>query len=218
MKSRCKSLLFLLYLIVCKLNSSLFFVSAIAILFFSFCDKKKNNTTTTTTTTTGPSTSAPTNTIITIGTVISNSAVVTYEQNGPKNNMTVTGSATITNPATQNSSLLVGGAAWSNPTCASTNSLVLKAINGSIDVTLNFLFPPTTGTYAIAANPGPQACSITVLNAPNQPAGIIWYAKVGQVVVNTNSTSIQASFSGILCTQQNFNFPTVGISGAMGCN
>ncbi|MEO6304214.1 MAG: hypothetical protein ABIP51_13695 [Bacteroidia bacterium] len=133
-------------------------------------------------------------------------------------NQTVTGTATLTNPATQNSSLLVGGAGWSNPTCISTNSITLKGINGSIDVTLNFLFPPTTGTYAIAASPNAQACSMTINNAPNQPSGIVWYGKTGQVVVNTTTTAINASFSGILCTQQNFNFPTVGVSGNLGCN
>ncbi|MBA2612115.1 MAG: hypothetical protein H0U95_09095 [Bacteroidetes bacterium] len=133
-------------------------------------------------------------------------------------NQTVTGTATLTNPATQNSSLLVGGSGWSNPTCISTNSITLKGINGSIDVTLNFLFPPTTGTYAIAASPNAGACSMIVNNAPNQPSGIVWYGKTGSVVVNTTSTSIQASFTGILCTQQNFNFPTVGVSGNLGCN
>jgi hypothetical protein len=133
-------------------------------------------------------------------------------------NQTVTGTATLTNPATQNSSLLVGGSGWSNPTCISTNSITLKGINGSVEVTLNFLFPPTTGTYAIAASPNAQACSMTVLNAPNQPAGLMWYGKSGSVAVNTTTSAIQASFSGILCTQQNFNFPTVGVSGALGCN
>lgn len=133
-------------------------------------------------------------------------------------NQTVTGTATLTNPATQNSSLLVGGAGWSNPTCSSTNSITLKGINGGIDVTLSFLFPPTSGTYAIAANPGPQSCAMTVVNAPNQPSGIVWYGKTGQVVVNTTTTAINASFSGVLCTQQNFNFPTVGVSGNLGCN
>lgn len=133
-------------------------------------------------------------------------------------NQTVTGTATLTNPATQNSSLLVGGSGWSNPTCISTNSITLKGINGGIEVTLNFLFPPTTGTYAIAASPNAQACSMTVLNAPNQPAGLLWYGKTGSVAVNTTTSAIQASFSGILCTQQNFNFPTVGVSGALGCN
>ncbi len=133
-------------------------------------------------------------------------------------NQTVTGTATLTNPATTNSSLLVGGSGWSNPTCISTNSITLKGINGSVDVTLNFLFPPTTGTYAIAASPGPQACSMIVNNAPNQPSGIVWYAKTGQVVVNTTTTAINATFAGIVCTQANFNFPTVGVSGSMGCN
>ncbi len=133
-------------------------------------------------------------------------------------NQTVTGTATLTNPATQNSSLLVGGAGWSNPTCSSTNSITLKGLNGSIDVTLNFLFPPTTGTYAIAASPNANSCSMIINNAPNQPSGIVWYGKTGSVAVNTTSNSIQASFTGILCTQQNFNFPTVGVSGNLGCN
>ncbi|MDO9001269.1 MAG: hypothetical protein Q7W45_16005 [Bacteroidota bacterium] len=133
-------------------------------------------------------------------------------------NQTVTGTATITNPATQNSSLLVGGAGWSNPTCISTNSITLKGLNGSIEVTLSFLFPPTSGTYAIAASPNAQACSMTVLNAPNQPAGLVWYGKTGQVVVNTTTTAINASFTGVQCTQQNFNFPAVGVSGNLGCN
>lgn len=135
-------------------------------------------------------------------------------------NQTVTGTATLTNPATQNSSLLVGGAGWSNPTCVSTNSITLKGINGSVEVTLNFLFPPTIGsaTYAIAASPNAQACSMTILNAPNQPSGLVWYGKTGSVAVTTTSNAIQASFTGILCTQQNFNFPTVGVSGNLGCN
>jgi len=133
-------------------------------------------------------------------------------------NQTVTGTATLTNPATTNSSLLVGGAGWSNPTCISTNSITLKGINGNIEVTLNFLFPPSTGTYAIASSPNAQACSMVITNAPNQPSGLVWYGKTGQVVVNTTTTAIQASFTGVLCTQQNFNFPTVGVSGNLGCN
>lgn len=174
-------------------------------------------------------------TIFALGIVLSckkktedNRIAPTYKEDDPKGtggnpnvgNQTVTGTATLTNPATQNSSLLVGGSGWSNPTCISTSSLTLKGNNGGIDVTLTFLFPPTapSATYAIASNPGPQAVSMTVVNAPNQPAGLVWYAKTGQVVVNTTSTAINASFSGILCTQQNFNFPTVGVSGNLGCN
>lgn len=134
------------------------------------------------------------------------------------NNVTVTGTSTITNPASQNSSLLVGGSGWSNPTCVSTTSLQLKGINGSIDVTLTFLTPPSTGTYAIAASPGISTCAMVVNNAPNQPSGIVWYGKSGYVTVNTTSTSINASFSGVQCVQQNFNFPAVSVSGNIGCN
>ncbi len=133
-------------------------------------------------------------------------------------NQTVTGTATLTNPATQNSSLLVGGSGWSNPTCASSSSITLKGINGGIDVTLNFLFPPSTQTYVIAASPNVSACSMIVQNAPNQPAGIVWYGKTGSVAVTSTTAGISASFTGILCTQQNFNFPTVGVSGNLGCN
>jgi hypothetical protein len=103
-------------------------------------------------------------------------------------------------------------------TCVSTNSITLKSINGSTEVTLNFLFPPTTGTYVIAASPSSNACSMTVLNAPNQPAGLIWYAKTGNVSINTSTSQVEATFSGILCTQQNFNFPTVGVTGTITCN
>ena len=134
------------------------------------------------------------------------------------NNQTVTGTSTLTNPATANSNLVVGGSGWSNPTCVSTNSITLKGYNGSIEVTLNFLTPPSTGTYAIAANPSTNAVSMTVLNAPNQPSGIVWYAKSGNVAVSTTTSAIQASFNGIICTQQTFNFPTVGVSGSLGCN
>jgi hypothetical protein len=135
------------------------------------------------------------------------------------NNPTVTGTSTVSNPATQNSQLTVGGTGWSNPTCASTFSTSLKGVNGSIEVTLNFFAPPTTGTYVIAATPtSSQACSMSAVNVPNQPSGIIWYAKNGVVSVNTTSSSINASFSGIQCTQQNFNFPVVALNGVLGCN
>ncbi len=135
------------------------------------------------------------------------------------NNPTVTGSSTLTNPATNNSSLLVGGTGWSNPTCASTMSTTLKGINGSVDVTLTFFGPPSTGTYNIGPSPSQaQVCSMTAVNVPNQPAGIVWYAKSGMVSVNTTTSSIQASFSGIVCTQSTFNFPVVTVSGVLGCN
>lgn len=133
-------------------------------------------------------------------------------------NQTVTGVITQTNPATQNSSLLVGGNGWSNPTCVSSSSLILKGINGDVEVTLNFSAPPTSGNYSIATIPNSTSCSMIVVNAPNQPAGVVWYGKTGTVVINTTPTAINATFNGILCTQQNYNFPTVGVSGNIGCN
>jgi hypothetical protein len=133
-------------------------------------------------------------------------------------NVTVTGTVSNTNPASENSSLFVGGSGWSNPTCASTNSLTLRGINGSIDVTINFLMPPSTGTYNVAGSAGPGVCSMIVQNAPNQPAGIVWYGKSGVVSIQTTTSSINASFTSVQCVQQSFNFPQVSVSGNIGCN
>ncbi len=131
---------------------------------------------------------------------------------------TSTGSPNTTNPATQNSSLLVGGAGWSNPSCASTMSVTLKGINGTIDVTLNFLNPPVSGTYMISSAPSSQACTMVITNAPNQPSGILWYAKGGVVQVTASANNISASFSNIACTQADFAYPQVTVSGVLGCN
>lgn len=138
------------------------------------------------------------------------------------NNPTVTGTSTLTNPATENTSMNVGGNGWSNPSCGSTNSLTLKGYNGTIDVTLAFTFSTSTvpihsGTYAISSSGGLNTCQLTINNAPNQPAGTVWYGKSGTVVVNTSSTSISASFNGVVCTQASFNFPTVTANGFLGC-
>jgi hypothetical protein len=137
------------------------------------------------------------------------------------NNQTVTGTSTFTNPATQNSNIIVGGSGWSNPSCASTASTTIKGINNSVEVTMNFSAPPAVGTfsYAIVANPTqPLTCSMNVLNAPNQPFGVVWYATSGIVTVNTTTNSINASFANIVCIQKTFNFPTVAITGNVGCN
>jgi hypothetical protein len=134
------------------------------------------------------------------------------------NNVTVTGTSTITNPASQNSSLFVGGSGWSNPTCVSTGSVTLQAINGDIQVTLNFQSPPVTGTYVVAGSVGGNQCTMQVVNAPNQPAGVVWYGKTGSVSVQTTTSSINASFSGVQCVQATFNFPAVSVSGNIGCN
>jgi hypothetical protein len=136
-----------------------------------------------------------------------------------KENPTVTGTSTSTNPATQNSSIFTGGAGWSNPTCSSLGNVTLVGINGIVNVTLNFLTAPVTGTYQIASSPGPTACSLLVNNAPNQPAGIVWYGKSGNVVVSTSTnSSVKAVINNAVCTQASFNFPTVLVTGTVGCN
>lgn len=138
--------------------------------------------------------------------------------NPNQNNPTVTGTSTLTNPATKNTSLLVGGSGWSNPTCPSTASLVLKGINGETEVILSFGSPIIqSGSYAIGALPSGSICAMTVLNAPEQPAGISWIGKGGMVTVNTNSVSITANFSSIQCTQPSFIYPVVSVSGTVAC-
>ena len=134
------------------------------------------------------------------------------------NNQTVTGATTYTSPATQNSSLLVGNSGWSNPTCSSSSSLILKGVNGDISVTLAFSSAATSGTYAVSQTPSTGACVLTVINAPNQPAGLVWVGKSGNVVVTTNSTSINAQLNGITCVQQSFQFPMVTVSGVIACS
>lgn len=138
------------------------------------------------------------------------------------NNQTVTGSTTFTSPATQNTSFEAGGIGWSNPSCISTASLALRSTEGLTDVLLTFASPPPTGTvstYAIGGTPGTGVCALTVINAPDQPAGVVWYGKSGTVSVSTTSTSINAALgSGIVCTQKDFNFPHVVVTGVLGCS
>ena len=133
------------------------------------------------------------------------------------NNPTVTGSTQSNNLATQNSNLVVGGSGWSNPTCGSTNSLTLKGINGNINVTITFASIPTTNTFVVGTT-GPNGCNVTVNEAPNQPAGIVWIGKSGQVVVNVSASSINATLSNVQCVQQTFNYPVVSVSGVIGCS
>lgn len=133
-------------------------------------------------------------------------------------NATHTGSVPITNPASENSSLIAGGGGWLNPSCASTGGLILEGVNGSTKVTLQFSQSPTTGNYNVSNISGPTNVAVTVLNAPNQPSGIVWYGKTGVVSVTSSTNAINATFSGIQCVQSNFNFPVVTVSGQVGCN
>lgn len=134
------------------------------------------------------------------------------------NNQTVTGSNTYTNPATENSSFVVGDIGWSNPSCISTGSTSLRGTKGTTEVVLTFSGVATTGTYAITSQPTANSCALVVLNAPNQPEGVMWYGRSGTVVVSTSSTNITGQLMNAVCTQSTFNFPVVGVSGNLGCN
>jgi len=134
-------------------------------------------------------------------------------------NATHTGSVPITNPASKNTIIdNIGTTGWLNPSCASSNSLIIKGLNGSTEVTLQFSTPPLSGNYNVSNVSGPTNVMFTILNAPEQPSGIMWYGKGGTVAVSTTTNGINASFSGIQCVQSNFNFPVVTASGVVGCN
>ena len=134
------------------------------------------------------------------------------------NNQTVTGSNTYTNPATENTSFIVGDIGWSNPSCVSTGSTSLRGTKGSTEVVLTFSGVATSGTYAITSQAAANSCALMVLNAPNQPAGVLWYGRSGTVVVNTASTSITSTIMNAVCTQSTFNFPIVSVNGNLGCS
>jgi len=139
--------------------------------------------------------------------------------NPTKNDVTVTtGTTGITNPASANSGINTGSTGFTFPTCSSTNSLSLKAINGNINVTVNFSSPPISGTYLVGSNVGTGLCTVVVVDAPNQPAGVVWYGKTGTVSVSTSTNGISALLNSVQCIQQSFNFPQVTVSGNMSCN
>jgi hypothetical protein len=173
-------------------------VAAVASLIFFACKKKKDDTITPTYKSEGTGTGS----------------------NPNPNNVTVTGTTNTNTPATNNSNLNVGGAGWSNPSCITTNSLYVKGINGSTEVTLQFANPPAVGTqtYFIASSPGVNSCALTVTGEPNQPAGTVWYGYEGTVSVLTTTNSVGVSIMGsIKCRQSSFNFPIVTVTGNLGC-
>jgi hypothetical protein len=137
------------------------------------------------------------------------------------NNVTVTGTNTTTPPPTENSSFNVGGGGWSNPSCITTSSLYLKANDGTTEVTVTFAIPPSIGqsTYQVATNPGANTCVFTVHNAPNQPKDVMWYGRSGVLTVNTTTSSVNAQITtAIRCEQSTFKFPSVTVTGVLGCN
>lgn len=138
--------------------------------------------------------------------------------NPDPNSVTTTGTSTITNPATSNSTLNVGGAGWSFASCGAGNSLL--AFNGATTVQINFFAPPTAGSYNLQSGT-PTSNSVAqmiVYNAPGQPSSVVWYSASGMISVTTTTAgNVTATFNNIPCTQMQFPFPVVTVSGAMTC-
>lgn len=134
------------------------------------------------------------------------------------NSVTTTGTSTITNPATSNSTLNVGGSGWSYAACGSGTSLV--ATYGSTTVQVNFFSPPSTGNYNLQSG-APSSSSVAqmiVYNAPGQPSSVVWYSASGVVSVSTSTAgNVTATFNNIPCTQMQFPYPVVTVSGVMTC-
>ena len=147
--------------------------------------------------------------------------------------VTVTGTSTLTNPATQNTSIQVAGAGWSYDGCVNNTILIgtsaLTAHNGSTQVNIVFgsqaIVPtaPTVQYTLTAGTPSAGQAKMTISNAPGQPDGIVWYSKSGLLTVTTVTSSVgggsqtTASFNNVQCLQYSFLFPVVTASGAMVC-
>lgn len=138
------------------------------------------------------------------------------EGNPNPNSVLITGTSTITNPATSNSTLTVGGAGWSFSALGNGNTL--EAVNGATTVQINFFSTPTAGTYNLQSGT-PTSNSVAqmiVYNAPGQPTGVVWYSASGMVSVTTTSGgNVSATFNNIPCTQMQFPFPVVTVSGTI---
>lgn len=135
----------------------------------------------------------------------------------PNPNSTVTGNVTFSTMATENSTLSVGGLGWTNPSCGSTSSVNLTGYYDSTTVVLSFNSAANSGTYAISSIASPTSCALTVVHAPNQPSGVVWYGNGGYVAVTTSTSNISAKLIGVTCVQSSFNYPIVYVSGVLGC-
>jgi len=118
------------------------------------------------------------------------------------------------NPATQNTNFIIGGSGWS---CGIQSSTFTATYNSS---QVKFIFnsnAPQNGQYTMASTAAPGACAVTLLNAPDQPAGILWFGKSGTVTVSFSNSAFYVSFLNAVFTQKNFNFPAVTASAALAC-
>jgi hypothetical protein len=138
--------------------------------------------------------------------------------------VTVTGTGTLSNPATRNSALQVSGAGWSYDACTNSGptngSSSLTGHNGSTSVNIIFGSTVPTGNSSwvlTGSNPGTGQARLIVTNAPGQPDGIIWYSKSGSLTVNVVGSQTTATFNTIQCLQYSYLFPVVSVSGALIC-
>ncbi len=141
--------------------------------------------------------------------------------NPDPNTVIAGGTSTVTNPATSNSTLNVSGTGWSFASCASGGGTVLKAVNGSTTVQINFFTPPSNGNYNLqtGAPSSSSQAQMIIYNATSQPAGVTWYSASGLLSVSTNTATgqVTGTFNNVPCTQTQFPFPVVTASGALTC-
>ena len=179
-----------------KVSIQILSLLVVFILSLTFCQKKEE---------TPPSANQSSTTSITPTYVTTSTLATTTSTNS-------------TNTATQNSALPVGGVGWSYNSC-SASSNTLSGFNGSTQV--HILFGGASiisGSYAFTSGvPTAGQARMTIVDAPGQPTGILWYSKTGSVSVITGTAGTTASFSNIQCTQSSYNFPVVTVSGSLTC-
>jgi len=138
-------------------------------------------------------------------------------------NVTTTGTVATTATAYQNSSMTnVGlGGTWSSVGCSGQNCLTVNNTSTGTNISICFSSPPTAGTYQLvsssAALSGGGKAFMTVTNPTGQPTGSTWYSAAGSVVITISGSSITGTFSNIACLQSGSAFPTVTVSGQVGC-
>ena len=136
--------------------------------------------------------------------------------------VTTTGTIATTSAANQNSTMTgigVGGV-WTSVNCS--GQVCLSSNNSSLGTTISICFAtaPVAGTYQLvstAAANGAGKAFMTVSNPTSQPTGTTWYSSGGTVTVVVSGTSITASFNNVTCFQAGSIFPSVAVSGQVGC-
>jgi len=134
-------------------------------------------------------------------------------------NVTVTGKTEMSDPATENSSLQVGGSGWSYEACVNGGKTLIANLDGTTTkVQLNFSSVPLSGTYtAVMGTPGALQCQMIVKDAPGQPRDIFWYSKTGSVIVTNSGGTISVSYCNVQCLQLNYLFPVLTVCGYQVC-